>query len=90
MAEQSKAEPGGGLEVGETMYAWITDVPDGTTTVVGAMFMHGGQLMHMPLVGMKRSLIEDLRAIAESHRITTGQPVRLVRFGLQEVLEALP
>lgn len=60
----------------ESYYAWVADGPDGEYTV-GAILPGMG---HVPLGSPKRLVAENMRPLAESHRIASGHKVRFVEF----------
>jgi hypothetical protein len=64
-----------------SLYAWVTQLPDGGTCVVGAFIQEaGGRLAHQPLINRDREVAELLRPLARAHRKTTGQRVWLREY----------
>jgi hypothetical protein len=68
-------------------YAWMTELPDGSRSLVGAMI--GG--FHTPLCAANLELVTDplMRDIAQLHAERSGQPVTLERFAYAGTLETL-
>ena len=70
----------------EQLFAWVTTSPDGETSMIGAITEFG----HTPLVTVRESLaVGPMRRLAVQHQEATGQPVWLVRYGAEGVLEHL-
>jgi hypothetical protein len=70
---------------GDTLYAWQVQEPDGQWSMVGALIPGVGE--HAPLIHRDLLLIRRLEGLARMHADATGQPLRLARFTLAEVLE---
>jgi hypothetical protein len=64
------------------LYAWVTRLPDGGTSLVGTLI---GKL-HTPLISTSLRLATSFRPIAEEHAKNSGQPVSLKRYELAETL----
>jgi hypothetical protein len=60
-----------------TLWAWITEYPDGSTGMVGAFIPEVG---HTPLVSRSEEHIRKMRPIAEAHARDTSQRVWLRRW----------
>lgn len=58
------------------LWAWMTEYPDGTVGIVGAMI----GFTHTPLIGRNHKTILHFKYVAEQHRIVSGQRVWLRRF----------
>lgn len=88
---------------GDYLWAWQSQQPDGTWSVISMGFMtapediplaqgprYTDSQMALVLVHRDRNVaLNDpvFRTAVASHRATYGQPVRLARFGLDEVEE---
>lgn len=70
---------------GDALYAWQVQEPDGQWSMVGALIPGIGE--HTPLIHRDLLLIRRLEGLARKHAEQTGQPLRLARFALTEVLE---
>jgi len=70
----------------EAIYAWVCVEPAGGEGIPAAHIAG----YPMPLIGADLERMRSLRPYAEQLRRTTGYPVRLIRFGVREVLEELP
>jgi hypothetical protein len=73
---------------GNTIYAWQVQEPDGRWSMVGALIPELGT--HSPLVHRDLLLMRRLEGTARGHAEATGQPLRLARFDLAELLELKP
>ena len=71
---------------GDTLYAWQVREPDGRWSMVGALLPGVGE--HVPLIHRDLLMIRRMEGLARNHAEQTGQPLRLVKFGITEVLEA--
>jgi hypothetical protein len=74
----------------DAIYAWVAQEPDGGEGVCSATMQYLGREMMMPLIGADIDRVKSLRQHARTARMTTGFPVRLVRFSMREDLEELP
>lgn len=72
------------MEIADTLYAWVTDTPDGEVNIVGAFLPTLG---HVPLCFASERIARSVGEIAQRHAQTHQQPVRLVRFKSDGVLE---
>jgi hypothetical protein len=77
---------------GNELYAWQVQEPDGRWSMVGAMIPPTNDLglpsgAHLPLIHRSLKVVDLMRPFAEAHAAQTGQPLRLARFSLAEVLE---
>jgi hypothetical protein len=76
---------------GDELFAWQVQEPDGRWSLVGAMVgpdLATGLTVHTPLIHRNKDLVaQDMKRMAESHARGTGQPLRLVRFSIAEVLQ---
>jgi hypothetical protein len=68
-----------------TLYAWVTVLDDGSTSLVGALV---GKL-HTPLIATGLTLAASFQPIAEAHARSSGQPVSLRRYDLVKVLHEI-
>lgn len=67
-----------------SLYAWITTAPDGETSMVGVLSEFG----HIPLVTVRETVATGvMRELALGHGSATKQPVWLVRYRHDGVLE---
>lgn len=71
-------------DVGDNLYAWQVQEPDGQWSMVMSMVPGVGQAV---LIHRRLDIMGQMRPLAEGHSQATGQPLRLVRFTLAEVLE---
>ncbi len=55
----------------KTLWAWMTELADGSVSQVGAYVPWLGT--HSSLVPRSREVIEQLRPVAELHKLRTGQ-----------------
>lgn len=77
-------DPGGtGVTISE-LWAWLA----GPVEDEGVVAVTHGELV-IPLVGADRERIESYRGEVEQLRRNTGAQIRLVRWGVREVLEEL-
>jgi hypothetical protein len=67
------------------MYAWQV-LENGEWNFVGAQV---GDMGMIPLVTTRERTFERMRGLAELHRITSGLPVRGVRYGEPDRVEEL-
>lgn len=73
----------------DEFYGWFMEDPDdGAEGLIGANIGPDGSTV--PLVGGDLARMQSLRIFAESHRASTGCPVRLLRFSRRDDLEELP
>jgi hypothetical protein len=71
----------------ETLWAWITETPDGEASMIGMLTEFG----HTPMITVRESLARGLlRGLAIEHHETSGQPVWLVQYRAEAVLEQFP
>lgn len=68
------------LNMGETLWAWVTETPDGSISLVGLATDIG----HMPLIGRSEEAIRRAEPAARAHGATHNQPVWLRRYTLAE------
>lgn len=70
------------LNMGETLWAWVTEEPDGSISLVSA----GTTGLQMPLIGRSEKVLRSghMEAIARSHGYALGQKVWLRRYTLAE------
>jgi hypothetical protein len=72
---------------GDSIYAWQVQEPDGKWSIVAASVPSLGNetwpLIHRDMAFVKHRL----KPLAEQHAQLTGQPLRLARFNLVEVLD---
>ena len=73
--------------IGDTLWAWQVQEPDGQWSMVGALL--DGR--HTPLIHRKYDVVLMMASMAKTHSERTGQPLRLAEFVLknQWVEEAL-
>ena len=69
------------LNMGETLWAWVTETPDGAISLVGAMLPMQG---HTPLIGRSEATIRQMAPLARAHGDALGQRVWLRRYTLAE------
>jgi hypothetical protein len=67
------------------LFAWTTRLPDGTTSLVGAIIDD----LHTPLIATRLDVAAGLRPLAKSHAEATGQPVFFERFEYRETLDTI-
>lgn len=75
---------------GNELYVWQVQEITGEWSMVGVMMpgpIPGLPPTHTPLVHRKREVVQMMRPYAENHARGTGQPLRLARFTITEVLE---
>jgi hypothetical protein len=70
------------------LFAWIVKEADGSEGPVAAVIPGVGSAA-VPLVSMKRKIIDALALYAVAHAALSGKPVRLVRFTEAETLRRL-
>jgi hypothetical protein len=73
-------------QVGDELWAWVTDVPDGTRSLVGVWI--GPEEGHMPLIFATQEKAIQATPFALAHGKSLGQEVRLVHFKAVEQFEA--
>jgi hypothetical protein len=69
------------LNMGDTLWAWVTQTPDGAISLIGVA-MPG--LGHTPLIGRDRSTVQQMGRLAVAHGAALKQKVWLRRYVLQE------
>lgn len=77
---------------GNEIYVWQVQEPTGDWSMVGAMIPPDAgpglpTAVHTVLIHRDRTVAEQLRPLAQMHAADTGQPLRLARFTVTEVLE---
>jgi hypothetical protein len=72
-------------EIGDELWGWITDTPDGRRSLIGVLMPGVG---HTPLVFASQEAATRVTPLALSHGKEVGQPVRLVHFRAVEQFEA--
>jgi hypothetical protein len=65
------------MRTADTLWAWITEYPDGSTGMVGVLLPDIG---NTPLVSRSEEHIRKMRPAAASHAKATGQRVWLRRW----------
>ena len=53
-----------GINMGETLWAWVTEESDGAISLVGVMTPGG---IHLPLIGRSEKAVRRAEAIARTH-----------------------
>jgi hypothetical protein len=74
------------LDPDRPLYAWVTQLPDGTWTTIGLRTVHG----EVPMLSHNREDVERHGGIARAHGIALGQPVALVMWSGCTVLQNWP
>jgi hypothetical protein len=71
------------INMGETLWAWVTELPDGSVSLISASFPTMG---HMPLIGRSEKALTspDIEKIAHDHGEFHKQRVWLRRYTLAE------
>jgi hypothetical protein len=69
---------------GDTLWAWQVQEPDDQWSLILTLIPGVGSAV---LVHRRLDIIGKMRPLAEGHSKATGQPLRLARFALAEVLE---
>ena len=74
---------------GNELYVWQAQEASGEWSMIGVVIPDpvSGIPLHTPLIHRKRDVVLEMRELAERHAIATGQPLRLARLTLTEVLE---
>jgi hypothetical protein len=71
----------------DTLWAWVTTSADGKPSMIGTLI----EFTHTPLVTVREDLARGpMRELALRHHKASGQPVWLVRYQHDAVLEELP
>jgi hypothetical protein len=65
----------------ESLWAWVSEYPDGSTGLVGAYVPTMG---HTPLLSRSEWAVRKFQPLAKAHAETTGQRVWLRRYTLAE------
>jgi hypothetical protein len=73
------------LNNGDALYAWQVQEYDGRWSMVGALIPETGT--HSPLIHRELMIVRRMEGLARAHAEGTGQPLRLVKFTVTEVLE---
>jgi hypothetical protein len=73
------------MTAGDSLYAWQVQESDGRWSMVGALVPQTGT--HQPLIHRRLDIVERFGPLARAHAEGTGQPLRLARFDLTEVLQ---
>ena len=68
------------LNMGETLWAWVTQTPDGAISLVGV----ATDLGNMPLIGRSEASIRFAETAARAHGKALDQKVWLRRYTLAE------
>jgi len=71
-------------EIGDELWAWITEVPGAGCSLVGVLMPGVG---HTPLVFTSQQSAVRVTPLALAHGEELGQPVRLVHFRAVEQFE---
>ena len=61
------------INMGEHLFAWVTEEPGGSVSLVGAWIPEAGG--NLPLIGRSRDAIMKLRPVALHHGRASGQRV---------------
>jgi hypothetical protein len=69
----------------EALFAWTTRLPDGSSSLVGALIADH----HTPLIATRLDVAASLYPLAAAHAKASGQPVFLERFTYAETLETI-
>lgn len=64
------------MQLAHTMHAWVTRLPDGGWSLVGAI--QDG--LHFPLMAMSLTAAKGFTILAQMHADASGQEVQLVEF----------
>ena len=68
---------------GDTVYVWQEQTGDGWGVIVAFIPMVG---FHGPLLSRDEAIAQEFGAIARGHGRANGNPIRLARFALEEVI----
>lgn len=69
------------INMGDTLWAWVTETPDGSISLVGAELPG---MSHMPLIGRSEKAVRMWEPFARAHGEASGQLVWLRRYTLAE------
>ena len=70
------------LNMANSLWAWVTEYPDGSVGMIGTTGIIVG--MMMPLMGRNKEMVLKMRAIAHEHGRQRGQRVWLRRYDKAE------
>jgi hypothetical protein len=65
----------------ETLWAWVTEEPNGAITLIGALMLGIG---HMPLIGRDEQTMRSLEPFARAHGESHKQKIWMRRYTLAE------
>lgn len=73
------------LNMGETLWAWVTQTADGSISLISTIMPGVGQ-MHMPLIGRSEKILRSphIEAAARAHGMALGQKVWLRRYTMAD------
>ena len=73
------------LNMGETLWAWVTEMADGSISLVGTVTpIFGNVPMHTPLISRNEQAIRKMEPLARKHADATGQKYWLRKYKLEE------
>jgi len=75
------------VNLGERLFAWVTEEPNGNVSVVGAYVPQLGG--HLPMIGRSLDHIMALQEFARAHKQNTGQRVWLREYKMVDNTEDL-
>jgi hypothetical protein len=73
----------------DELFVWVEDGPDKKEGAI-ATIIPGFLAGPIPLQSRSRAIAMKFREFAEAHRQASGNPVRLLRFRRDSVVEELP
>ena len=73
----------------DELFVWVEDGPDDKEGTI-ATIIPGFSVGPTPLSSRSRVIAMKFRVLAEAHRQASGNPVRLLRFRRDSVVEELP
>jgi hypothetical protein len=69
------------MNASDTLWAWVTETPDGKVSLVGVMLPPAG---HTPLISHSEASVRVMEPLARAHGKASGQKVWLRRYAVQE------